>query len=150
MIICKLSELEHYKKESANIKTAIDYVLSHDLKELPFGKTIIDGESVYINKSQIETKSENEIPYEVHEKYIDLQIDLEGDENIFLTNDTSCLIREYDEENDYALYSSPLNSTVLNLDNSNCTFLFPGELHKPGVKRNTEKTIKCVVKIAKK
>ena len=49
MIYDKLSNLGLYKGMNPNLDTAIDYILSHDLNELPLGKTVVDGDNVYVN-----------------------------------------------------------------------------------------------------
>lgn len=64
------------------MKKAIEFIMAQDLNVLPFGKTVIDGEKVFINKSKIETKKSDELKYESHKKYIDIQIDLDGNESI--------------------------------------------------------------------
>ena len=50
MIIGKLKNISRYKGISKNIDTAIDYILNNDLLALPKGKTIIDGDNVYVNR----------------------------------------------------------------------------------------------------
>ena len=39
-----------YKGIAKNIDTAINYIETHDLMALPKGKTIVDGDNVFINR----------------------------------------------------------------------------------------------------
>ena len=75
MIVGKLVDLYRYKGISKNIDTAIDYIQNHDLLALPKGKTIVDGDNVYINRDTYVARPMEECFYENHENYIDLQID---------------------------------------------------------------------------
>ena len=49
MIYDKLINIGLYKGMNKNLDTAIDFILSHDLNELPMEKTVVDGDNVYIN-----------------------------------------------------------------------------------------------------
>ena len=50
MIIGKLSDLYRYKGIAKNIDTAINFIETHNLLDLPKGKTIVDGDNVFINR----------------------------------------------------------------------------------------------------
>ena len=47
MIYDKLINMGLYKGMNRNLDTAIDFILSHNLNELPMGKTVVDGDNVY-------------------------------------------------------------------------------------------------------
>ena len=147
MIYCKVFELQKYSSYSDNMKKAIDYVTTHDLSALQMGKTVVDGDKVFINKSNPETKDSDSLQYEVHHRYIDIQIDLEGDEKLYIKNDTKNCICEYDENGDYALFKSSVPDVIVNLNKAFCVICFPYEIHMPCVKSTTEKVLKCVVKV---
>ena len=86
MIYCKLSDLGLYKNYSENMKEAIEFIQKNDLNTLPLGKTIVNGEKVFINKMESKTQDYAALKYEAHHKYIDIQIDLDGDEKLLITN----------------------------------------------------------------
>lgn len=147
MIYCKVSELIKYKNYSKNMECAINYVLSHELTELPLGKTVIDGDKVYINKSNPETKIAEEQQYEVHHRYIDIQIDLDGDEKLYILNCSKKCTHPFDEAGDYALYANETPDTICNMNKDYCVVCLPNEIHMPCVRNTTEKVLKCVVKV---
>lgn len=147
MIYCKISELSRYIYYSANMKQAIEFIMTNDLNALPFGKTIIDGEKVFINKSKTETKKSDELKYESHKNYIDIQIDLDGNEIIYINNGTCGCIASYKESVDYALYSYCEPDLSVKLNKNFCAIIFPNEIHMPCVKDKTSSLIKCVVKV---
>ena len=109
--------------------------------------TEFDGKNVYINKVAIEPKKAENILFEVHKKYIDIQIDLEGNEILQTTNKNLKNEHDFDEAGDYALYSSDVIQTECFLEPKECVVYFPDEIHKPGVKNSSEKITKCIVKV---
>lgn len=147
MIYCKVTDLIKYKNYSKNMECAINYVLSNDLDKLPLGKTVIDGDNVYINKSNPETKTADLQQYEVHHKYIDIQIDIEGDEKLLVVNYGKVCTHAFDDEGDYALFATENPDSISNMNKDYCVVCFPNEIHMPCVRNTTNKVLKCVVKV---
>lgn len=147
MIYCKISELSRYISCSTYMKKAIEFIMAQDLNALPFGKTVIDGEKVFINKSKIETKKSYELKYESHKKYIDIQIDLDGNESIYISNGDCDCIETYKEAEDYALYNYCEPDLTVKLNKNFCAIIFPNEIHMPCVKDKARLLIKCVIKV---
>ena len=56
MICDTLAHLGRYKGLHKNLDTAIDYLLSHDLSQLPLGRTEVEGEEVFINVMEAQLK----------------------------------------------------------------------------------------------
>ena len=102
MIYDKLSNIGLYKGMNKNLDTAIDFILSHDLNQLPLGKTVVDGYNVYINVMDAKASPVEERAYEIHKKYMDIQIDLVGVERIDTGDCTKMELGEYNEEKDVA------------------------------------------------
>lgn len=147
MIYCAISELPRYISCSTNMKKAIEFIMTHNLNALPLGKTIIDGDKIFINKSSVEAKTADLLKYESHKKYIDIQIDLKGDETVFINNGTCDCIEPYKEDDDYALYSYCEPDLAISLNQNYCVIIFPNEIHMPCVKNKAKTLIKCVVKV---
>ena len=82
MIFDKISNAGLYKGMHPNLDTAIDFMLTQDLEALPLGKTAIDGDRVFINKMEALAAPADEKLFEVHHKYMDIQIDVSGRETI--------------------------------------------------------------------
>lgn len=150
MIYCKVSELDKYRNYSDNMRVAIDFVQKTDLSKLPMGKTSISGDEIYVNKMKINTKELSELKYEVHHKYIDIQIDLGGNEKLFIKNDNNNCIEDYNENGDYALFASSEPDAVCSMNPEYCTICFPYEIHMPGVCNTSDSVEKCVIKVLDK
>lgn len=80
MIFCKLDRLDRYRGQSAHLDTALDFLSRKDLKALPMGQTVIDGENVFINRFDYDTTA---APLtEWHDRYIDIHLVLDGEEQV--------------------------------------------------------------------
>ena len=165
MIYCPISDLKRYITLSQNIKTAITYILSTNLNNLPFGKTVVDRDKVYLNKNLVVLSDESE-SFEVHKKYIDIHIDLKNNrstnsECIESAYKNLTISKPYEEAEDYELLTDDKLSDndehiKISLFPEFCAVYFTGEAHKPnlpnnsliyGTKKSVEKLVKCVVKV---
>lgn len=147
MIYCKVSDLELYKQYSENMKEAISFLQKNDLNKLPFGKTVINGDKIFINKMESKTQNYENLKYEVHHKYIDIQIDLDGDEKLLIINKSEDFVNSFDKEGDYALYASSEPDSICKMNTDYCAICLPYEIHMPCVKNTSDTVIKCVVKV---
>lgn len=148
MIYDKLSNLKNYIGMNENLDTAINYIMKNDLKSLPLGRTVVDGDKVYINVMEIETKDSSEVKFEVHKKYFDIHIDLIGKEKLEI-GDLNAGCTEYDEEGDCCFSDTTTVNTSL-LDETSFCLCYTLEPHKPGTAiAGAAKLKKAVVKVLK-
>ena len=78
MIVDRLENLFSYQSINKGILTAITFLSRPDLKELAPGNYAIDGDRVYAIVAKGPGRSKNNCQLETHEKYIDIQLVLEG------------------------------------------------------------------------
>lgn len=144
MIFDKLENLKLYKGMNPNLDTAIDFILSHDLNKLPLGKTIIDGENVYMNVMDARAFPVEEREYEVHKNYMDIQMDLAGTERIDTGDSTRTTLKEYDETKDVAKAEAPdLAGCVIGP--GNFIICMAMEPHKPNIAVSEDTILKKAV-----
>lgn len=146
MIIDKLENIHLYK----NIPPAVvDFVKSIN-KNIPLGKQILS-DDIYVNIEQYSTKLLEDAIFEAHDKYIDIQILLDGNESIYLADRTNLDVKiPYDTEKDIVFYSNATsNYPKVNLDGTNFIMIFPHEAHAPQVSIDNKRknVLKVVVKI---
>ena len=144
MIYDQLSNLKLYKGINPNLDTAIDYISSHNLAELPLGKTVIDGDNVYINVMETKAQPIEERKYEVHKYYMDIQMDLEGVERIDTGNTCETSILDYNDEADVATASAPDMAQCL-IGPGNFIICMANEPHKPNIAVSNETFLKKAV-----
>lgn len=144
MIYDKLSNLGSYKGMNPNLDTAIDFITTHDLNELPLGKTVVDGTNVYINVMDAKASPVEERAYEIHKKYMDIQIDLVGVERIDTGDCTKMEVDEYDEEKDVAKATAVDLAQCL-IGPGNFIICMAGEPHKPNIAVSEDTVLKKAV-----
>lgn len=144
MIYDKLSNLSYYKGISKNLDTAINFITSHDLNELPLGKTSIDGDKVYINVMETKAQPVEERKYELHKNYMDIQIDLIGTERVDTGDFHSVTLSDYQPEGDVAVaQSSDMASCILGP--GNFIICMAREPHKPNIQVTEDTFLKKAV-----
>ena len=146
MITDVLQNVERYRGLHKNLDTAIDYLKSCDLAALPDGKTVIDGEQVFVNVMEADLREAEGAAFEYHKKYADLQIDITGSEcwEYTLNGDTT---EEFKEGSDVGFKSGRATCSGILGDGKFAIFL-PDELHKPSCINGTCTHVrKAVVKI---
>lgn len=147
MIYDKLSNITLYKGLSKNLDTAIQFISTHDLNELPLGKTTIDGDRVYINVMETKAQPIEEKKYEVHKNYMDIQIDLIGTERVDTGDYHQVTLEDYHQENDVAAASSEDLAQCI-LGPGNFIICMAREPHKPNIAVSDDTFLKkAVVKV---
>lgn len=144
MIYDKLTNIGFYKGINKNLDTAIDYILKNDLSALPMGRTELDGDKVYINAMEANAGSAETKNYELHKKYMDVQIDLDGVEIIQTGNTGDMSVESYDEKTDFGtVLCSTLASCTIGP--GNFIICMAGEPHKPGIAASEDTFLKKIV-----
>lgn len=148
MIYDKIENIENYKGNSRWLDEAISFIISTDLSAIELGKTIICSDKVFANVMEATAVNEEDISYEIHKKYMDIQIDIEGVECVKIGLDVEKVIDEYKEEIDFG--------RVLCQESASCTLgagrfviCMAQEPHKPSIAAAQDRRLKkCVIKVA--
>ena len=134
-------EKEATAKISAFIKTLN--------KNTELGKHVIDGENIFANIASYDTRAEGE--FEAHREYVDIQLLLVGDEDIYFDSAIGAEVtKEY--EPDCELFKfTPETAGKCNLRVGNFAVFMPYELHMPNMQsaKGQCANIKVVVKVHK-
>ncbi len=148
MIYDTLDNINQYTGLFEHLDTAIEYIESHDLNELPIGKTEIDGANVFVNIQEVEPSIGDGRSFETHSNYMDLQLDLEGVELCEIALGEVALDKPYDIETDFASWTGD-TSAALVLGPDRFAVFMVEEPHKPCIKaEGCDKVKKAVFKIA--
>ena len=144
MIFDKIENASLYESISPLLKKAFAYIKQTDFSKLENGKHVIEEDVLFAIVQEYDTKNDADCKLEAHKKYIDVQYVIQGEELIGirpLTTQTPC--KEYDAENDYALYGD--TCSFIKVAPTQFAVLFPQDLHKPGIKINASEKVKKVV-----
>lgn len=145
MILDTLNNLELYAKMDENFKQVAEYVKKTDLRSLEIGRYELEN-GVYLMVQNYCTKPVAEGKYEVHRKYTDIQIVLEGKENMGYAPITAMeALNEYNEDNDCQFLQGSGNLLEVHADSF--AIFFPQDAHMPGVGEQACEVKKIVVKV---
>ncbi|MGL4740257.1 MAG: YhcH/YjgK/YiaL family protein [Sarcina sp.] len=148
MINGMLNNIKHYKGISSNLDTAIDYILCNNLNSLNNGKTIIDGDNVFLNKFTYTSLPESECCFEGHKKYLDIHLILSGEELIAYSDISNLTpITDYDIENDFQLFHGDITNYYKITPNT-FVMTFLEDIHMPKISSKKRSIVdKVVVKV---
>lgn len=119
-----------------------------DLDSLPLGRNEI-GEGAFANVAEYETKLQN--MYELHRKYIDVQMLTRGSELVYVADKESAHEAQgaFNEKDDYILYADAFDTRCLVVSPQSYQLFYPSDAHKPcmAVDGNPQSVRKVCVKI---
>lgn len=132
MIYGNIAYADRYASLHPLLPQLFAYVKSHDLLHTPMGKIVLDGDKLFINNVNPECLSEEKQVLEVHRRYIDVHILLEGKERVGWRNTDDCkeLAHPYDEAGDFAtFFDRP--TTYIDMMPNDFLIVFPEDAHAP-------------------
>ena len=101
---------KHFQKYPERWDATFKFLTETDLKNLPTGRTDLS-DDVYVVVSEYETKEKEDAKFESHQKYIDLQYLISGEELIGLTNEKNLEVAiPNSESNDITFYNFNVES----------------------------------------
>ena len=128
MIADRLENIGCYRTLSSNFEAAVAFLEKTDLDLLPVGQFEVKGKDVYgfvVDR----TLEEEPRQWEIHKKYADIQLVLEGNERIgWCVLDEDC--PSYDEDKDVA-FSEDITGRDFTLGRNEFMIFFPQDVHLP-------------------
>jgi len=146
MILDVLENAHQYLALHKGFAKAFDFLLRPDLKELPVGKYDIDADRVYAIVSKDAGRRKEDALLEVHEKYIDIQFVLDGEDDMGWKPKSLCKqpTEEYDQKTDEQLFADKPDAWISTVSGAFVIF-FPEDAHMPLI--SSGQIHKVVVKI---
>jgi len=116
------------------LERAFEYLAKTDLAALPLGRTDIDGNNVFIMMSEGETRPPEQVRFEAHRRYIDIQLVVRGQEAIGIAPVSALTTAEpYDGAKDIEFFATPRESVSLALRAGDFAVFAPGDAHRPSL-----------------
>jgi YhcH/YjgK/YiaL family protein len=148
MILDNLKNASLYYNLGERIQLGLKYLKETDLSKLEPGKYEIDGTNVYAVASSYESRTMDQLKWESHRKYIDIQYIYEGSEKMGYAHisqmDSSV---EYNETKDVEFFKG--SGDLVTVNANNFAIFFPEDVHAPNMAVDTPSPIKKVlIKIA--
>lgn len=137
-----------YFDKSQRLMKAISFAIDFDNTK-PDGKYEIEGDAIFAIVMTYNTKIVNELKFEGHKKYIDIQLLWDGQEYMDVSLDKDLVVdTPYSEQNDVVLFNRPQHSTSVLLKSGNFAIVFPDDIHRPGrLVEQTGQVRKMVIKV---
>ena len=116
------------------LERAFEYLAKADLAALPLGRTDIEGDDVYVMMSEGETKPPEQVKFEAHRRYIDIQLVVRGQEAIGVAPvPTLTTVEAYDSAKDIEFFAVPPQFSQLELRAGEFAVFAPGDGHRPSL-----------------
>src|SRR5574344_97066 len=143
----KLENAEIYYNVNKKFEKAFNYLKNTDLKNLPNGRYEIDGEKLYVNVQDYQTKPESEGRFEAHKKYADIQFIIAGREKMGCTDIKNVKPTTfYDEKNDIVFLEG--KGDFVFVEEKEFVIFNPEDAHMPCIATDKPNYVKkAVVKV---
>ena len=147
MILDSLSRSDRYLELHPLFARAFAFLRGTDLHALETGRHAIDGERLFAIVEACAGRTRAEAKLECHRRYIDIQLVLEGVDEMGWAPVAACVdpATDYDAARDIRFFNDPPSSWIATPPGAFCLF-FPEDAHAPLV--STGMIRKVVVKIA--
>lgn len=128
------------------LREALMLALAENPLEKAPGSYALRGDDILMNVMQFSTQTPGSKKAELHQRYIDIQLLLVGEERIqFGAAGSACECEAEHPEEDYQLCREIAGQQVVTLTPGMFAVFMPGEPHKPGCVVNAAAEIKKVV-----
>lgn len=147
MIYDSIQRISQYEGVSDGIKRGLRYLAETDFSVLEDGRQEIKGDQIFANLQSYETRLSNDTP-ESHQRYIDIQYLIEGEELVGVAPIEEMRgVEESHPDRDLWLHRGP--TEVLTLGRERFLALWPGDAHAPCIAVDGKPSFvrKCVVKV---
>jgi len=147
MILDTLSKLDHYTTLHPLFPRVIAFIRDTELNKLSTGIHPIIDKQLFVIVEETQGRSREEAKLECHRKYIDIQLVLEGTDEMGWKPLAACQqpVSDYSEERDIRFFNDAADSWISTPANAFCIF-FPEDAHAPLV--SADRIRKLIFKIA--
>lgn len=149
MILDTVENLPQYFSINKGFEKVYAFIQQQNIAELSVGKYEIDGDNVFAIVAKEKGRSKQEALLETHENYIDIQLVLDGIDEMGWSPKTECknIKMKYDAEKDVQLYSDEPNAWIKTTAGKFVIFV-PQDAHMPMVSDKVLHKIVFKVKVS--
>jgi len=147
MIVASLADADRYLALHPLFPRAFEFLRNTDLKALAPGRHAVQDEQLFVIAEACAGRTRAEAKLECHRRYIDIQLVLEGVDEMGWKPVAACVdpATDYDVARDIRFFNDPPSSWIATPPGSFCLF-FPDDAHAPLVSAGMIR--KVVMKIA--
>ena len=132
MIFTNMNDEVQNKSLAKDIQLCIEYAKKNENKilSLVHGSYDVEYNDIKMNVGKYFTKSENEKFWESHKKYLDVQIMINGNEKVAISNIRNMEVKSFDSEKDLVILEGEKEFDVV-MKTGDVLVFFPNDVHKP-------------------
>ena len=121
------------KALSERIKEAVTYLENLNVDDMDEGKIVVN-DDFFVLVQTYDTKLPEQVRYEAHKKYVDIQYIVTGKELMQVAPISSLEVDEpYSEEKDIAFYKPVEQAATLVLTSGGYVVFYPEDAHRPSL-----------------
>lgn len=147
MILDTFENAKLYKGVHPGVDRLLDEVQKISAKNFPTEKIYIDGNNIYMNPAQYETKELDPTKFEAHKQYIDVMCMIVGEETIYVKRAAGLrsYIKAYNPEKDVFFGDFGDDNTAVHLKPGEFCILFPQDAHAPGCMTDKKENVLKII-----
>lgn len=144
MVLTTVVDVERYYALNPLFEKGVAYVLAH--RDAAVGRYEIEGEDCFVLFVEATKRPQAEAKLEVHDRYIDVQLLLEGREGFGWKPRAACVQPQgvFNQQNDILLFDDPYDR-VVEASAGELVIFFPEDGHAPLVGEGTVR--KAIIKV---
>ncbi|MDO4950028.1 MAG: YhcH/YjgK/YiaL family protein [Bacteroidales bacterium] len=146
MIIDRIENLGKYAALNPLFAKAADFLKTSDFHSIKIGKYLIEEGALKANCQQTSPKTREEAKIESHNEFIDIQLPLDGAEEMGFTPRVNLAEQTYNAEKDVTFYPG-LAEKYFTIKPGEFAIFFPDDAHAPGVTPTGVRKIVFKVKV---
>ena len=146
MIVDSLTNSASIEQMHPLFKKAFDFLRTTDFSNTNPGKIQLDGEQLFVSIVETEGKTKEQAKLETHNKYIDIQMPIEGIETMGWLAGKNCVneVEPYNAEKDITFFTDK-PSTYIQVQPYEFAIFYPEDGHAPAIAEGKLK--KIIVKV---
>ena len=135
----------HYFKNKEWWDKAFNFLKTEDLSAISVGVHELDSQNVFVKVTEYNSKNREDVAFEAHKEYSDIQYVVSGTEFIELADLSGASLKTpYDQTKDIVFYDARERETHIGKPGT-FFLIFPEELHRSGIKVEEIAPVKKIV-----
>ena len=147
MIYANKKDFARYCSIHPRFQKAFDAMVSLAAQPFEKGRHEVDGDEIFINAAEYDTKPRENSIFEAHRKYVDIMLMLDGEERIGCKQVDKLfnITQPYDENGDALIAAMEQEFTSVYLAPGDMVVFFPEDGHAPGMDWNGSSHVKKLI-----
>lgn len=131
MLACELENVSSNDYLSERFQKAYEWLRTTDLDAVKVGSYPVDGDDVIANVQEYSTAPAEDLRFETHDVYYDVQYVISGHERFGVVERDGLVPVEVDPSNDISFYEEPATCSEVILNPGDLVVVPPEQGHKP-------------------